>query len=129
LWEHSYHLGPDLEIGEVYSFKNLRIRAANNGTYEGKMQEQKISKLDPAIVSTNSGLKALLEWVFCFRRKTNDDCIIPFFSFSRRKAAWADKYDVDEPLEKLNYTKVEDIRMRERFNCLVEVRPRVVMLT
>ncbi|KAF9065240.1 hypothetical protein BDP27DRAFT_1425054 [Rhodocollybia butyracea] len=47
LWDKSSSLGPSMEIGGIYAFKNIRMRVANNGNYEGKMHEMRITKLDP----------------------------------------------------------------------------------
>ncbi|KAJ4463446.1 hypothetical protein C8R41DRAFT_906893 [Lentinula lateritia] len=100
LWDRSTPLGPDMEIGDFYSFRNLRMKMANNGYYEAKIQEPKISKLDPDEVgSTHTILKSLLE----------------------RRAKWATKHKIVERLEKSEYTKIEDVEMRARFNCIVEI--------
>ncbi|KAJ3850644.1 hypothetical protein EV368DRAFT_84337 [Lentinula lateritia] len=100
LWDRSTSLGPDMEIGDFYSFRNIRMKMANNGYYEAKIQEPKISKLDPdELGSTHTILKSLLE----------------------RRTKWAAKHKIEESLEKLEYTKIEDVEMRARFNCIVEI--------
>ncbi|KIK69719.1 hypothetical protein GYMLUDRAFT_255006 [Collybiopsis luxurians FD-317 M1] len=99
LWDRSAEYGPNMEIGDIYSFRNIRIRLANNGTYEAKIQEPKFAKLDPEDATPPLTLKSMLE----------------------RKAKWAAKHKTDEPLDKLDYTTIEDVRMWNRFNCVVEV--------
>ncbi|KAJ3979113.1 hypothetical protein F5890DRAFT_1559161 [Lentinula detonsa] len=100
LWDQSASFGPQMEVGEFFSFRNLRMRVANNGYYEAKMKELKIAKLNPDDSdSTHTVLKGLLE----------------------RKAKWATKHKIEERLEKLEYTKIQDVEMRVRFNCIVEI--------
>ncbi|KAJ3835637.1 hypothetical protein F5878DRAFT_627393 [Lentinula raphanica] len=100
LWDEAASFGHQMEVGEYYSFRNLRMRIANNGFYEAKMKELKISKLDPDVIgSKHAMLNGLLE----------------------RKSKWAAKHKIEERLEKLEYTKIEDVEIRVRFNCIVEI--------
>ncbi|KAJ4475680.1 hypothetical protein J3R30DRAFT_3501842 [Lentinula aciculospora] len=100
LWDDAASFGPQIEVGDFYTFKNLRMREANNGYYEAKMKELKIAKLDVDDVgSTHSVLKGLLE----------------------RRTKWAAKHKIEERLEKMKFTKIEDVEIRVCFNCIVEI--------
>ncbi|KAF9067553.1 hypothetical protein BDP27DRAFT_1328565 [Rhodocollybia butyracea] len=99
LWDQSYSLGERMEVGEIYSFKNIRMRSANNGTYEAKMQEKKISKLDPSYASGN----------------------IAFQGFLERKTKWAAKHKIEEQVVQLKFRRIEEICLKDRFNCIMEI--------
>ncbi|KAF5389199.1 hypothetical protein D9757_003385 [Collybiopsis confluens] len=100
LWDKSAEFGPNMEIGGVYSFRNIRIRRTNYGFYEAKMQELKLFKLDAEDPdSPNAALKCLLE----------------------RKAKWSAKNAPEERLDNIELTSIKDVEVWSRFNCVAEV--------
>lgn len=54
-----------MEIGEVYSLRNVKMRRAANDTFEGKMWEAKVLKIDlEGNGKGNTAFENLLEYVF-----------------------------------------------------------------
>lgn len=57
--------GTRMEIGGVYSLRNVKMRRAANDTFEGKMWEAKVLKIDPeGNGKGNTAFENLLEYVF-----------------------------------------------------------------
>jgi hypothetical protein len=61
LWDAASKMGQDMKPGSFYRVRNARMRNSNGGYVEGKIQDNKIVKLERD--SQWEPLKALLECV------------------------------------------------------------------
>ena len=59
LWDAAQVGGSNMEKGEIYTLHNVRMKLGNNGKLEGKMKENKITKLGEPTLTQES--KNLLE--------------------------------------------------------------------
>lgn len=62
MWDYSRESAMTMEPGQFYLLRNVRMRRNGGGSYEGKMQEDKITKLDSDELENQPHLAALLKY-------------------------------------------------------------------
>ena len=58
-------MGPSMRPGDFYQIDNVRMKPNHHNLLEGKVQQNKIYRLEPQAASEHPHLKALLEFVSC----------------------------------------------------------------
>ena len=64
MWDRAAEAAAQMQSGEYYALKNVRMRMSNGGYVEGKMSEPKIRKLDADELEGQPHLVELLKWVY-----------------------------------------------------------------
>ncbi|KAF5381117.1 hypothetical protein D9615_004129 [Tricholomella constricta] len=100
-WDAAVEVVQTMFVGEYYSIKNARMKFSQGGYLEGKLNEQKVRKLDVEEDSdVDRHFKALLE----------------------RKSAWRETNVVkDEGDDVFEYSTIDLASEGKHFNCVVEV--------
>ncbi|KAF8163505.1 hypothetical protein B0H34DRAFT_695665 [Crassisporium funariophilum] len=97
MWDKSAKIARTMQAGDFYYIDNAKMRNSSAGYLEGKVQEDKMIRLEESDASTNIDLKLLLE----------------------RRKAWEAKHA--KPDTDIKYCLIQDVEESKFFHCTVEL--------